>query len=100
MEISISDLKVIVDELMKYLDSFKKKGLQLSDDYYWDVPWDVRYEMSKKPQELSVGQLSDDWKDLLALMNNEKEIVLYNFVDLASILRKIGEMGEASMLSK
>jgi hypothetical protein len=54
-------------------------------------PREALYDPYTQPESLSLGQLSDDWEDLLKIDSENMPAVGYAAVWLASILRAVGE---------
>lgn len=50
-----------------------------------------KYNIEKEPIEFIIGELEDDWNELLKIGKKESEPVNYVFVWVSSILRNIGE---------
>lgn len=91
MEVILDDLQEIFEVL---LQNIREKGVEsvfLDIDYYWNVPQDQIYDPYNKPDELDLGQLSDDWQELKRVIQAKKEPLGYHLVWLAAILRAIGE---------
>ncbi len=68
-------------------------------DYYWNIPVAEKYDIYNKPANFDIGQISDDWQELVDMSSSEDDPILYNFVWLASVLRAVGEI-DPSMLLK
>ncbi len=65
MKINIDQLKEISN---KVFDDFANKGivdLEIMNDYYWCIDDDQLYETSEDPSCFSIGQLSDDYLDVI-----------------------------------
>jgi hypothetical protein len=47
---------------------------------------------------LDIGQLTDDWSDLVGLLENDEDRIpsKFDFLDLATILRSIGDLSDLS----
>jgi hypothetical protein len=65
--------------------------VDLDRDYYWNIPTEEVYDPYNDPNQLDIGQLSDDWAELLAILNEEREPLPYALVWLATIMRAVGE---------
>jgi hypothetical protein len=91
MNIPLADLREVSDLLFSHLEQSGCDTVELSDDFYWSVPQAQRYAPYEEPKELDMGQLSDDWRELMALIKGEKEPLAYGLVWLASIPRAVGE---------
>lgn len=91
MDIKVSDLRKISERLFRHLEENGISSVEINADYYWNIPIDQVYDPYKEPDQLDMGQLSDDWGDLEKVLSNEMEPISYNLVDLSAILRAIGE---------
>ena len=89
--IQIEELKRITHQLLDHLEESDIKTVEISADYYWHVPKDVRYDQYKKPAELSLGQLSDDWMELKKILDGENKPIAFALIWLSNILRYVGE---------
>jgi hypothetical protein len=100
MHTTLDELEQYFDALFLYLKTLGVSSIDLKWDFYWDILYPQRYEVYEKPVEITLGQLSHDKEMLVKLANSEFEPVAYNFVQLAAILRAIGEMGELELLKQ
>ena len=91
MLVQLSDLRKVTSMLFDHLESADTNSFEFSEDYYWYISDDQRYDPHIKPSELSLGQLTDDWSELIQILNREKEPLGYAFVWLSAILRRLGE---------
>ena len=96
MEVSVHQLRAISDALFAHLERNGIKSVTITDDFYWDVPEDIRYDHYQEPAKHMIGQLSDNISELNRMVDGTSPIVLYGFVWLAAVLRRLGEMGEAA----
>jgi hypothetical protein len=65
--------------------------IEIPVDYYWNVPQGVRYDPHKEPQNLDLGQLTDDWQELQKVLQGDREPFAFDLVWMSTILRAIGE---------
>lgn len=91
MQVRIATLRALADKLFTHLEQTGHSAIEIDEDYYWDVPAVRRYNPYEKPEELTLGQLSDQWSDLKKILAGEKNVLNYDLVWLAAILRRIGE---------
>lgn len=91
MRISTHDLRAIVEKLLSHMDANGHSDIEISADYYWDVPQAVRYDCYQEPTKFDLGQLSDDWAELKKIQDGEADPISYALVWLSSILRRVGE---------
>lgn len=91
LNVDIEELEKIFSKILHHYKEQQITILQVDKDYYWHIPKERKYAVYEKPDDLTIGQLSDDWKELRRLLNNDNSAISYNFVWLANILRVIGE---------
>lgn len=92
MKISTKKLHAALDLLMRHIESSGHGSIEISEDFYWNVPDEDRYNPYEQPTNLDLGQLSDDWKELEAIADGSSEPLGYGLVWASSILRRIGEI--------
>ena len=91
MEANIAELRQAFEILRNYFDTCGQSNIQIKEDYYWNIPWDSRYNPLEKPTNLTMGQLTDDWNAVQQIARREREAIGYGLVWLSTILRRIGE---------
>ncbi len=91
ISISIAELKTVSDLLLRHLEACGVESIDISEDFYWEVPQELRYDQYDAPKQLNVGQLSDDVYELKRLINGDAPLMGLGLVWLSSILRRIGE---------
>jgi hypothetical protein len=91
MEVSIDRLRAISDALLAHLERKGINSVTISDDFYWDVPAEIRYDQYQEPTRHTIGQLSDDLNELNRIADGAVPIIGYGFVWLAAVLRRVGE---------
>ena len=91
MDITLSELKAVFMKEVDHLEEMGYEKIEIPVDYYWNIPQDVRYDPYKKPENLDLGQLSDDWQELQKTIREERDPIAYDLVWLSTILRAIGE---------
>jgi len=91
MRITTENLRQATLLLLEHLESTGQKEFIIEEDFYWNIPKDARYDPYKEPQELTLGQLSDDWAEIKSIVDGSREPVGYSLVWLSTLLRRIGE---------
>ena len=91
MRIQVQELRVVTERLLKHLEDTGRQEFSVSEDYYWHVGQDELYDPTCDPKNLTLGQLSDDWKELAAIASGDAPPIGYALVWLAAILRVVGE---------
>ncbi len=91
MNVKVSELRAMSDLLFTYLEDSGRKEFDVPEDYYWEISKEEVYDPYKQPKDLTMGQLSDDWSRLEAILKEESPPIGYALVWLSAILRNIGE---------
>jgi hypothetical protein len=91
MDVRISDLRAVAERLLEHLQETDREVISIDHDYYWVIPKEQRYEPDEEPKEFTLGQLSDDFRELMRIKNGEVEPIGYALVWLSSLLRVVGE---------
>jgi len=100
MKINKKKLLSIINILCKEVnENFDEDILIDNEDYYWMVKLDDKYNPLVDPKELSLGQVSDDWEDLLRLLESDEIPVSYDLFRLAEILSLVYVKSRAQRMS-
>jgi hypothetical protein len=91
MQISTNELRKACELLLTHLEESGHSAIEITRDYYWNVPQEQRYDPYQEPAQFDMGQLSDDWSELQGILEGRKVTVSYALVWLSSILRSVGE---------
>ena len=91
MEIALSELLRLGEKLFAHLEEKGYVKIEVSSDYYWEIPEESRYDSLNEPQKFVVGQLSDDWSELQKILRSEREPLGYALVWYSAILKAISE---------
>jgi hypothetical protein len=94
-EITVAELRLITETLFEHLEDSGHATIVIDKDYYWNIAADGRYDPVRRPAELDLGQLSDDWAELQNVVAGRRPPLNYALVWLAAILRRIGEIADA-----
>lgn len=91
MKINIHELETVLHTLLTELKEQNGAEIEIEgEDFYWAIPQEDLYNPYEKPQELMLGQLSDDLEHLHKLATHELPVVGNDFVKLSSIFQVIG----------
>ena len=91
MKVTVSEVRRVTELLCRHLEETGRDEIDVSEDYYWMIPKEEVYDPERDPNELDLGQLSDDWNELQGILSGENPSIGYGFVWLSSILRVVGE---------
>lgn len=95
MKISTSELREIFEVLIEHLEERSCSEVELDWDYYWDIPEDELYDPYNTPENLDLGQLSEDWQKLQEVASEKLPPVGYGLTWLGAVLRAIGQKTSA-----
>ena len=89
LTVSLDEIETAVHVLVQHL---KQQAAQpeISDDYYWEISEEERYDPTKSPTDLSLGQLSEDLERIQQILRGDAPPIGYALVWVASLLRRIG----------
>jgi len=73
MEIDITELRGMFDQLMRHVEHMGPKTINVPHDYYWSIPKQSKYNPYAQPSDLSLGQLSDDVYELRQIATGKKD---------------------------
>jgi hypothetical protein len=90
-QVTVEQMRTAADFLFSHLESQGVKSVTFPEDYYWDIPADVRYNPYHEPTQHSIGQLSDDFAELTRMIDGSKPVIAWGLVWLAALLRRMGE---------
>ena len=91
MKLEVTDLRKMFEMLAEHLEETGQASVEIPWDFYWEVSREERYDPYSEPKQFGLGQLSDDWNELLKIRDGEMPSVGYALVWLSSILRSVGE---------
>lgn len=92
MNIRLSELRRAANALFDHLEQTGRTEFEVSEDFYWNIPEKHLYSVYTPPpeSELTVGQLSDDWNEVMKIASGQRPPMAYGLVWLSSLLRIVG----------
>lgn len=75
--------------LIDYLEETQGPQIELEHDYFWSVPHDSAYDVTKAPDELTVGQLTECIENLKSSIDGD-HVLSYDLVWLGDVLGAVG----------
>ncbi|WP_030245720.1 hypothetical protein [Streptomyces sp. NRRL S-350] len=90
--VSLAELRRSFDVLMRHVEAAEAgDAVALDKDYFWSIPSDELYDVTREPDDLTIGQLSESWQHLRDLLADQDRALGYHLVWLADVLRAIGQ---------
>lgn len=90
MDVDLNILEVAVN---KIFSEMRRKGLgsvSLDTDFYWNIPSEMLYDPYTEPTDLNIGQLEEDYENLVQ-MSNKNMLIGHNLKNIAVLLRYLSE---------
>ncbi|MBP2153023.1 hypothetical protein [Erwinia rhapontici] len=87
------DLNVLEGAVNKIFSEMRRKGLgsvSLDTDFYWNIPSEMLYDPYTEPTDLNIGQLDEDYENLVQ-MSNKNMLIGHNLKNIAVLLRYLSE---------
>lgn len=72
MKVCIAELREVANLLFDHLEQSGHAEIELESDYYWSVPTEQLYSVYEEPTDLTIGQLSDDQRELASIRAGAK----------------------------
>jgi hypothetical protein len=91
MNIQIDDLVRACELLLEHVRTLSGETATLDSDYYWIVSDAERYDPTRQPTTIDLGQLSCDLDLLADVPRGDLPPVGRTLIPLASLLRAVGE---------
>lgn len=91
LQIPLDQLRHAFELALRQVEASAGNAVTLERDYFWSVPGDELYDVLSEPSALTIGQLSESWQHLEALLADEGRAVGYHLVWLADVIRAIGQ---------
>lgn len=90
MKIKTADLLSIIDILKSNIESNFEGSINIEkEDFYWEISEEELYDPTSSPEDMTLGQLTDDWSELLRLKEAESIPISYDLRRLAVILQAV-----------
>lgn len=87
----VIDLQALRAAILGALDACEElmgRRLPVEIDYYWHLPIDAAFDMTKAPSEFTVGQLSDDLQ-AVSVVSRQPETAWHNLAHAIGVLRAL-----------
>jgi hypothetical protein len=91
LRVDINELEKVLLSLLRELRSQKGDVIEIEPvDYYWSIDRDELYNPYDDPTHLTLGQLTDDLREIKKLANCEVNPVSQDLIKISSVLAAIG----------
>ncbi len=91
MKIKIAELEKVLSDLLAELHEQKCEEIEIDkEDFYWAISKEELYNPYNQPNQLTLGQLSDDLEHIHKIFEKKLPIVCYDFAKISYIFLFIG----------
>jgi hypothetical protein len=90
VRIPVERLRQACELLLDHLAQNENGVVELERDYFWSIDDDTLYNVYVEPEALAVGQVSESWAHLEALLDGADESPTRHLVWLSEVLRAAG----------
>jgi hypothetical protein len=87
--VDLAELRAAVSILLDHLSDIEGTEVALEHDLFWSVATPAIFDVYERPEDLSIGQLSESWENLRRMAENDRPLA-YGLVWLGDLLRAIG----------
>jgi hypothetical protein len=88
--IEVEKLREVTEALLRHLTDSVGDVVNIESEYFWSIPPEALYDPFNGTRDLTMGQVSDSWKNLESIRSNPERAINYGLVWLADIAREIG----------
>lgn len=88
MKVNIDEIQKITFLLLSKLKDNIGNEVEISNDYYWNIPNEELFNPYEQPKGLTLGQMADDIEEVQRLLEYDNPII-YDLKRIASILTAI-----------
>jgi hypothetical protein len=88
-KLTIDELSIILTQILSKFKENKGNEINLRNDFYWHISVDELYNPYASPQNLTLGQLSDDLLEVSRLTNDIESAIPYDLTRISNILKAL-----------
>lgn len=86
--VDISVLRDVTNRIFDFIErDLKMRSVELSRDFYWSIPDEELHEVDRKPQELTVGSLVDDFHFVTTAHKDPDQAIPVTLMHVAPLLK-------------
>ncbi|PWN63548.1 hypothetical protein C1631_021440 [Chryseobacterium phosphatilyticum] len=89
IEIQKEDIKKLLLTLIQKLEVSEISKFSFDKDLYWNISTEELFNIYEEPKELTIGSLKEDWEFLQKVINNDRDVLNFDFYKISAILKAI-----------
>jgi hypothetical protein len=90
VQIPVEKLREVFDTLLKHVEQ-DSDHISVHSDAFWSIPAPSVYDVYSEPRDLTIGSISDSWRNLEEMTQADAGVVAYGMAWLAEVLRAVGD---------
>ena len=91
LQINLKEIEKALSVLLHDLREAKGEVIEVEPiDYYWSIPREELYNPYEEPNDLTLGQLTDDLEEMKKLAEGKAEPASLDLVKMSAILAMLG----------
>jgi hypothetical protein len=88
--IRVNELKAVIDSILTHItNDLKIDEIDLTSDYYWDIPEEQLYSTEGDPKGCTIGSLFADLEFLRSALADKDQAVALLLIHVAPLLRYV-----------
>ncbi|MGV4685226.1 hypothetical protein [Burkholderia pseudomallei] len=99
-KINIRELKESINVLLGHLIENGVDCLEIERQFYWVIGDPEKYDMSKVPTEIGVGDLACDLSFVEKILCDKTQVAAYTLTEVAPIIAYLGENASSNFIKK
>lgn len=96
LTIPVRRLREVAAALLDGLEQNGVEEVRIDKDYFWAVPPENRFDVYADPGPLTIGQVTDSWRQAQQLADEKSGVIPYALVWLADVLAAAGHRTSAA----
>jgi hypothetical protein len=89
IEISVDQIQSTLTTLLNHIRDHYGDTIEFTSDYFWSIPDAAKFDVYNKPEELTIGQVSEVCDHLAKLGTSPENLTTYHLHWFAQLLDAI-----------
>jgi hypothetical protein len=87
--VSVDQIRLTLLALLDHVQATYGDTIELESDYFWSVPDNAKFDVYNQPAELTVGQVSEVYEQLVRLAQPGQDLATYQLRWFAPLFEAI-----------
>jgi len=76
-KISVGQVRNTLLALLDHMQDSYGDTVELASDYFWSIPDAAKFDVYNKPEELTIGQISEVYGHIVKLATSSEDVATY-----------------------